>query len=436
MATAHAGKIYHPSPPVGALVFPRTEGHTAVPVPVPLPAPWDTVVDCRSLSDSMSTSDFNTLLHDLRTRALRDLPKGARIVLSAGCSGRWYFDWIAAAYAGIECHIGVEAYSPRPDDLPPGVRWIAASVADMTGVADGSVDLVFSGQNIEHLSPPDIVGFLCEAKRVLKPDGILAIDSPNRRITAMLGWMQPEHVVEMRVDEIVGLCETAGFDIEAVRGLWQCYDPIRHRLLPLEPSADDGVNSTRIAAARDDPENAFAWWLVARSSRTRATNRSALERHVTSIASVAFAGLAKRFHTQVGELVHEPLCDRARAGAGTEGFLVYGPYVVVFPGSYRACYRLRMTDGETKSTDRTDVIAAKIDVTVYRHGTLGNEIASREILAIEIRTDGPTDFATVTLPLELSDTAFGVEFRVYSTGKVGLEVALPVELVRRQGRAS
>ena len=82
--------------------------------------------------------------------------RGARTVLSVGASGAWYFDWFDRAYGAVERHIAVEAFLPRPDELPENVEWLAADLAGPDGVASvdsGSVDLVFSGQNIEHLWP-------------------------------------------------------------------------------------------------------------------------------------------------------------------------------------------------------------------------------------------------------------------------------------------
>jgi hypothetical protein len=94
------------------------------------------------------------------------------VLLSAGAAGTWYFEWITQWYGAVERHIGIERYLPRPDVLPANVEWITSSVADMDTVAGGSVDLVFSGQNIEHLFGDGVPGFLLESARVLRPAGI------------------------------------------------------------------------------------------------------------------------------------------------------------------------------------------------------------------------------------------------------------------------
>jgi len=159
----------------------------------------------------MQINDFNEFLHELRSKELEKIPKGAKVFLSGGCSGSWYFDWINHFYKGIEKHIGVEYYSPKPTDLPPEVEWVKNTLGDMSYVKDNEIDLVFAGQTIEHMWPNDLASFLCEAYRVLKPNGLIVLDSPNRRITRGLHWFQPQHTMELSVDEIVFALETASF---------------------------------------------------------------------------------------------------------------------------------------------------------------------------------------------------------------------------------
>ncbi|WP_210332908.1 class I SAM-dependent methyltransferase, partial [Methylosinus sp. H3A] len=60
---------------------------------------------------------------------------------------------------------------PRPETLPANVTWIVNTAGNMESVGSSSCDIVFSGQNIEHLWPGEILGFLAEAARVLKPGG-------------------------------------------------------------------------------------------------------------------------------------------------------------------------------------------------------------------------------------------------------------------------
>ncbi len=157
---------------------------------------WQTPSETMPSAGEPAAPNFYALLHELRSHALADMPAGARTMLSAGCSGRWYFDWIEERYGRVERHIGVEAYMPRPADLPGNVEWLPRDVSHVPEVASGSVDFVFSGQNIEHLWPDQVAGFLLESHRVLAPGGWIVIDSPNRELTHPLVWTHPEHTVE------------------------------------------------------------------------------------------------------------------------------------------------------------------------------------------------------------------------------------------------
>ena len=56
---------------------------------------------------------------------------------------------------------------------------IAGTMTDMPGVADASVDAVFSSQNIEHLYPHEMPVALAEFQRVLRPDGFVVITCPD-----------------------------------------------------------------------------------------------------------------------------------------------------------------------------------------------------------------------------------------------------------------
>lgn len=67
----------------------------------------------------------------------------------------------------------------------------------------GSVDVVVSFETIEHVQDPDT--FLREVLRVLKPDGMLIISSPERA-NYNAGKLQPNkfHVSELSEDELLG----------------------------------------------------------------------------------------------------------------------------------------------------------------------------------------------------------------------------------------
>lgn len=56
---------------------------------------------------------------------------------------------------------------------------VTGTMTDMTAVADGSVDAIFSSHNIEHLYPHEVPLALKEFLRVLKDDGFAVITCPD-----------------------------------------------------------------------------------------------------------------------------------------------------------------------------------------------------------------------------------------------------------------
>lgn len=65
-------------------------------------------------------------------------------------------------------------------DIDPQVKPdVVGSMTDMSAVATGSVDAVYSSHNIEHLYPHEVPLALAEFRRVLRDDGFLVITCPD-----------------------------------------------------------------------------------------------------------------------------------------------------------------------------------------------------------------------------------------------------------------
>jgi predicted O-linked N-acetylglucosamine transferase (SPINDLY family) len=72
-------------------------------------------------------------------------------------------------------------------DINPSVEPdIVGTMLDMSAVADGSVDALFSSHNIEHLYAHEVLLALAEFRRVLKPDGFLVITCPDLQSVCQL----------------------------------------------------------------------------------------------------------------------------------------------------------------------------------------------------------------------------------------------------------
>ncbi|MBV8463674.1 MAG: class I SAM-dependent methyltransferase [Acidimicrobiales bacterium] len=360
---------------------------------------------------------FTTLhdvLHEGRSLALADMPPGASTLLSAGANGRWYFDWVDREYGRVAQHIGVEAYLPKPDDLPSNVTWIEADLAGPDGVAtvaSDSVDLVFSGQNIEHLWPEQMVAFLIETNRVLRHGGCVVIDSPNRNLTKDYRWSMSEHTVELSPGEATDLLGLAGFAAESMRGVWLCREG--GALLPLEPTVEgDGPARTlrRLVLARNRPEDSFIWWAEAR--KVGRPDRDALIRRIDEIFRGAWDERVNRIRPHDGDPFE--LADGrpgARLPRGREGYVALGPSLPLPPGTYRI----------------------GMDVTWSGLAAPGETIGRLEVVAdsdllsvVDLRSQESQGSSHVSLDLTLEELRFAVHARLFSTGRA--DVVTPLEL--------
>lgn len=72
-------------------------------------------------------------------------------------------------------------------DIDPAVQPdIQGTMTDMSALATGSVDALFSSHNIEHLYPHEVPTALAEFRRVLNDDGFAVITCPDLQSVAAL----------------------------------------------------------------------------------------------------------------------------------------------------------------------------------------------------------------------------------------------------------
>ena len=95
------------------------------------------------------------------------------------------------------------------------------SMTDLSGFADSSVDLVYSGQSIEHIHQEEGALVLKSVHRLLRPGGWIAIDTPNARITRLQQeeFIDPDHKVEYTWPELRDLIVDAGLEVVSVQGM-------------------------------------------------------------------------------------------------------------------------------------------------------------------------------------------------------------------------
>ncbi len=345
--------------------------------------------------------DMNLTLHQARGARLRALPQGAQVFLSAGCAGRWFFDWIEACYGHIPRHIGIEYYMPKPTDLPANVEWIENTCSDMSLVQAGICDIVFSGQNLEHLWPEEVVGFLLEAARVTKPGGLLVMDSPNRGVTeALKTWSHPEHTVEVTVAEAADMVRLAGFEVASTSGIWLCRDPRTGRVLPHPYQPGDAWSvPERLIVGIDNPDHSFIWWIEARRTG-QAPDAAGLMAYVDSVFRKAWPERATRMLTGAGEVVLQAGVEWVQQPAGVAGPVIYGPYMPLPGGRYRCRFHLQNPQDGASTPIRCDVF----------HDQAAEPLEARDIQLAPGRT-------AVEIEFELPALTFGIQFRCFSLGQ-------------------
>jgi SAM-dependent methyltransferase len=360
--------------------------------------------------------DVSVLLHHSRTAFLRRMPPGARVLCSAGCSGNWYFEWVERCYGRVEKHIGLEYYTPKPDRLPENAIWIANTVSNMSDIADRSCDLVFSGENLEHLWPDEVTGFFAESWRVLRPGGVIVVDSPNRDITCPLSWSHPEHTVELTVEEAKRLATLSGFDVTKVAGIWLCRDPVNGRILPFDPAQEDSEWSLpeRLITAESNPECSFIWWLEAVRS-DRVPKKAELREEMQRIFAEAWPERKQRLTVGAGHLEHRGDGDWVACGRGEGGAMIYGPGMPLHPGRYQVTFMVAAEDPIS-----ADAVIMECDVYVP---SLGKALVRRRLTPSDM-----TGETAVALDFAIDQLQFGIQFRCISLGQADVRCKKRIEL--------
>ncbi|WP_435008487.1 class I SAM-dependent methyltransferase [Tundrisphaera lichenicola] len=142
--------------------------------------------------------------HVARYRFAKDHVVGKR-VLDIAC-GEGY-GAAGLAMAGASSVVGVDL-SPEACEHARAKYGLDARVGNAQAIPlpDRSVDLVVSFETIEHVENPD--QFLRECARVLVPEGVLILSTPNRPVYSGEGPLNPFHQSELDEGEFVGLLES------------------------------------------------------------------------------------------------------------------------------------------------------------------------------------------------------------------------------------
>ncbi len=136
--------------------------------------------------------------------------------------GAGYCEFINAAVAARRIAVDLNPDAVRL--AAPGVEVHTASAAELSFLPDGSVDVVFTSNFLEHLPSKDVLTRVVQAAwRVLKPGGTIIVMGPNIRFLAGVYWDYYDHHIPLSDRSVVELLAMCGFEISRVEPRFMPY---------------------------------------------------------------------------------------------------------------------------------------------------------------------------------------------------------------------
>jgi dolichol-phosphate mannosyltransferase len=130
-------------------------------------------------------------------------------VVDLGCGYGEFLNHVSAAR-----RIGVDLNPDSAGMLAPGVEFQHGRADDLGFLADGSVDVVFTSNLLEHLrSKEEVERTIAAARRVLKPGGHLIAMGPNIRFVPGDYWDFWDHTVPISDRSLTELLQSCDFEI-------------------------------------------------------------------------------------------------------------------------------------------------------------------------------------------------------------------------------
>ncbi len=133
-------------------------------------------------------------------------PESTVLELGAG-----YGDFINCVKA--RRRIAVDVWAGMLQHLDTGVEGLVTSITQLDGVADNSVDYVFSSNCFEHVSQTDLVNCLSQLRRKMKPGAMLTVVQPNFKYCAREYFEDYTHVTIYTDKGLSDLLAANGFKI-------------------------------------------------------------------------------------------------------------------------------------------------------------------------------------------------------------------------------
>jgi len=200
----------------------------------------------RRLEDGMRGSEAEVLE---AVRRYVDYARGHEPLLDVGC-GRGEL-LIACRDAGVPAR-GFDTNERSVADLRArGIDAVVAGVPQcFDGIVDGTIGSVAAMHVVEHLPVDLLFALFAQAARVLKPGGVLMIETPNAESLAVTGstfWRDPTHLAPRHPAALTLLAREHGFTVEELRAIHPFPEG---NLLPV--SDDDSPSLRRVVEALNE----------------------------------------------------------------------------------------------------------------------------------------------------------------------------------------
>ncbi len=214
---------------------------------------------------------FFNAIHNPRVKMVQTLLPKAEVILDLGGAH-------AGDPKGALLNFGYP-YLPKKLyilDLPPGERMFPApevplklkhesceieyvyrSMSDLACFEEASFDLIWSGESIEHITPEEAEKVFAQVYKLLKSDGMFALDTPNRRVTKLQcpnSYIHPEHKIEYYYEDLVRILEKHNFKIVETKGLVELPESLSQSNFLAEEAI---INS----ALNDNPQNSYMFYV-------------------------------------------------------------------------------------------------------------------------------------------------------------------------------
>lgn len=208
------------------------------------------LIDSIEFRSNIMLHSLGNSLHESRQRFIHQLPKAKRIVdLGGSCQNSdagalvllgYPYSFEKLTIIDLPIDDRHEIYQNnrevrRVDTHLGPVEYLYQSMTQLQPIPDRSVDLVYSGQSIEHVTEDDAKSVFAEILRVLRPNGYFCLDTPNGRLTRIQqdAFIDPDHKVEYTHPQLSKSLLDSGFAICAANGM-NYAGPItqRHEFIP------------------------------------------------------------------------------------------------------------------------------------------------------------------------------------------------------------